>query len=326
MPSRRICAAIIATLSAAVAPAVAQDWPTRPVTMVVPFTPAGNSDVVGRILAPRLSDLLGQQVNIENISGAGGMIGASRVAKARADGYQILLGNVGTHAQNQTLYESPLYNAATDFAPVALLAEIQFILTTRKDFPAENLREFIDYAKVNQAKMQYGSGGAGSPPHLACALFNAAAGINVTHIPYRGVGPATQDMIAGRIDYLCPGAASAIANVESRLVKAMAIFSKARSPLMPNYASAHEQGLTSFEATGWVGIFAPRDTPAPIVRKLNTAAIATLETPAVQARLRDVGADIVAPERRSPEYLQRFVQSEIEKWAAAIKAAGLVAQ
>ena len=163
-------------------PSVAQDWPTRPVTMVVPFAAGGASDVIGRILSPHLSEILRQQVIIENIGGAGGMIGAQRVAKAAPDGYQFVLGNAGTHAQNQTLYKHPLYNAATDFAPVALIAEQPIVLIARKDLPANNLQEFIAYAKANQAKMQYGSAGAGTAVHLACALLNAAIGVDVTHV------------------------------------------------------------------------------------------------------------------------------------------------
>src|SRR6266516_134884 len=164
-------------------PALSQDWPTRPVTMVVPFAAGGPADTVARILAPGLSELLGQQVIIENMGGSGGMTGAARVAKAAPDGYQFVLGNVGTHAANQTFYKTPLYNAATDFAPVMLIAQTPLVLLARKDLPANNLQEFIAYAKAHQASMQYGSGGAGSASHLACVLLNAAVGLNVTHDP-----------------------------------------------------------------------------------------------------------------------------------------------
>ena len=200
MPSRRIIASLLA-LAAAAAPAHAQDWPTRPVTMVVPFAAGGPADTVGRILAPRLAELLGQQIVIENVGGAGGMTGADRVAKAPPDGYQLVLGNLGTHAANQTFYRNPLYNAASDFAPVMLVAETPLVLLARKDLPADTLPQFAAYAKANRDKMQYGSGGAGSASHLACVLLNAAIGVDVTHVPYRGAAPAMQDLIAGRIDY-----------------------------------------------------------------------------------------------------------------------------
>lgn len=322
MRTVKLTAAITALLLMS-APVVAQDWPTRPLTMVVPTTPGGAPDLLGRVMASRLSELLGQPVIVENVAGAGGMIGAARVARAPADGYQFLIGTLGTQAQNQALYKSPLYNAATDFAPVGLLWQVRFILIARKDLPVDNLQGFIGYAKGHQAVMHYGSGGIGSPSHLACALFNAAVGINVTHVPYRGVAPVIRDLIAGRIDYLCPSATAAVGYIESKQVKAIALLSKDRSPLMSAYPSAGEQGLTDIEDTGWSGMFLPRDAPQTIVRKLNAAATAALDTPAVKARFKQAGAEIVAPDRRSPQYLQKFVASEIRKWAAVIKTAGI---
>ena len=291
--------------------------------MVVPLAAGGAIDGIGRILNPHLSEILGQQVIIENVGGAGGMIGAHRVAKAAPDGYQFVFGTAGTHAQNQTLYKQPRYNAATDFAPVVLIAEMPLVLIARRDLPVNNLQEFIAYTKANQAKMQYGSPGAGSPSHLACALFNAAIGVDVTHVAYRGGGPAMQDLIAGRIDYQCPNAAAAIPQLESNMVKAIAIMTKDRSSILPNLASAREQGLKDFEVENWVAFFLPRATPTAIIRKLNEATIAAMNRPAVQERLRELGAEVVAPERRSPEYLQQFVESEIKKWAETIKASGL---
>ena len=325
MPTIKFVAAVM-VLELMTAPVAAQDWPARPVTMVVPTTPGGAPDLLGRVVASRLSELLGQPVIVENVAGAGGMIGAARVARAPADGYQFLIGTLGTQAQNQTLYKSPLYNAAKDFTPVALLWQVRFILIARKDLPVDNLKAFIAYAKANQAAMHYGSAGIGSPNHLACALFNAAAGVSVTHVPYRGFGPMIRDLVAGRIDYLCPSATAAVGYIESKQVKAIALLSKDRSQLLPAYPSAGEQGLTNFEDTGWSGIFLPKDAPPPVVRKLNAAAIAALDTPAVQARFRQVGAEIVAPDRRSPAYLQKFVGSEIRKWAAVIKAADIAIQ
>ena len=259
---------------------------------------------LARILNPHLSEILRQQVIIENVGGAGGMIGANRVAKAPPDGYQFVFGTAGTHAQNQALYKQPRYNAATDFAPVALIAELPLVLIARRDLPVNNLQEFIAYTKTNQAKMQYGSPGAGSPSHLACALFNAAIGVDVTHVAYRGGGPAMQDLIAGRIDYQCPNAAAAIPQLESNMVKAVAILTKDRSSILPNLASAREQGLKDVEVENWVAFFLPRATPTAIIRKLNEANVAVMNRPAAQGRLRELGAEVVAPERRSPEYLQ----------------------
>ena len=301
----------------------AQDWPSRPLTMVVPYVAGGATDIVARILNTRLSEVLLQQVIIENIGGAGGMAGANRVAKAAPDGYQFVLGNVGTHAQNQTLYKKPSYNAVTDFAPVALLVDQPMVLVARPTLPADNLAEFIAYAKANADKMQYGSAGTGSPTHLSCALFNVAAGLKITHVPYRGSGASIQDLIAGRIDYHCLNTASAVGYIESKTVKPIAILTKERSRALPNLASADEQGLSGFSADNWLAFFFPKGTPAPAVKALHDAVVATITTPAVVARLGEIGVDVVAPERRSPEYLQKFVESQIEKWAAPIKAAGV---
>jgi tripartite-type tricarboxylate transporter receptor subunit TctC len=323
----RLVAALAGLMSAAATvPAAAQDWPTRPLTMVVAFAAGGGADVMGRILAQRLSELLGQQVIVENVGGAGGMTGTYRVARAAPDGYQIALGSVGTHAYNQTLYKRPLYNAATDFAPVALLAETPQVLATRKDLPADNLQDFIAYAKANQARMQYGSAGTGSPTHLACALLNSVIGIDVTHIPYRGAAPTMQDLIAGRIDYQCPNTTVALPQIESRTIKAIAILTRDRSPILPDLASTHEQGLTDFEASIWYALFLPKGTPAAVVGKLHGAALATIETPSVRERLKDIGATVVSPARRSPEYLQKFVESEIAKWAVPIRAANITGE
>jgi tripartite-type tricarboxylate transporter receptor subunit TctC len=309
---------------AAPAAAPAQEWPTHSLTMVVPFAAGGPADAVGRILASRLSEFLGQEVIVENIGGGGGMLGAARVAKATPDGYQFVLGNMGTHAANQTFYKAPLYNAAADFAPVVLVAETPLLLLARTDLPAGNLPEFTAYARANQAKMQFGSGGAGSASHLACMLVNLAIGINVTHVPYRGAAPAMQDLIAGRIDYQCPDSPTSIAQIESGTIKAIAVLTAERSRRLPDVPTAREQGLKDVVASNWFATFYPKRTPGDIVEKLRLAIVAAMDTPAVQARMREIGAELVAPERRTPEYLQTFVASEIAKWAKPIKASGAI--
>jgi tripartite-type tricarboxylate transporter receptor subunit TctC len=312
---------LLACVLAGTRPAAAENWPARPLTMVVPFAAGGGTDVLGRILGRRLSEILGQQVIIENVGGAGGMVGSARVAKAAPDGYQFVLGS-RADAINQTLYKNPLYNLATDLAPVALIADQPTLLVARNDLPVGNLVEFIAYARANQASMQMASAGAGSTGHLDCMLLNATIGINVTHVPYRGGGPAMQDLIAGRIDYICTLSATARQQIEGKLIKAVAILSRDRSAMLPGLASAREQGL-DFEASTWFGFFLPKGTPAPIVQKLNEATVAAIDTPSVQEQLKEVGAVAVAPERRSPGYLQKFVLSEIDKNASPIKAAGL---
>jgi tripartite-type tricarboxylate transporter receptor subunit TctC len=314
--------ALLAAPLAAFAESAAPNWPIRPITMVVTFAAGTAGDVLGRILAPRLGELLGQQVIIENVPGGGGVTGANRVAKAAPDGYLFLLGTSGTQAITQSLYQSPVYNAATDFTPVALSVAQPIILLARKDLPATNLQEFIAYAKANQGKMSYGSGGTGTANHLACAMFNGTIGIKTTHVPYRSQSPL-QDLIGGRIDYTCNFPAAALPLVEAKQVTALAVLGKDRSPSMPALATAQEQGLANVEAATWNAIFLPKGTPAPIVRKLHDAMVGTLDTPAVQERLKEIGATVAAPDRRSPEYLQRLVESEIAKWAAVIKAAGV---
>jgi tripartite-type tricarboxylate transporter receptor subunit TctC len=314
---------LIALLAVFTTPIKAQTWPNRPLTMVVPFATGGPMDAVARILQSALSDALQQQVIIENIGGAGGMIGAARVAKAAPDGYQFVLGNVGTQAVSQTLYKKPFYNSMTDFTPVVLIADLSLVMVARKDLAVNNLQEFIAYAKANQKTMQFASAGAGSAIHLGCALLNARIGIDVTHVPYRGGAPAMQDLVAQRVDYLCIDTPVAVPQIESGAIKPIAILSRGRSPSLPNLASAHEQGLTDFEATNWSAFFLPKDTPASIVQKLHDATITAMNNPTVQKRFKENGIDLVADERRSSAYLAQFVASEIVKWAGPIKASGL---
>jgi tripartite-type tricarboxylate transporter receptor subunit TctC len=322
MPSIRIIAAV-GVFVAATALAMAQDWPARPVTMVVPFAAGGEADVLGRLVAQSVSEVLGKPVVVENVAGAGGTTGALRVAKSAADGYQFMFAGRGQFVI-QSVSKNPPY-AAIDFAPVALVAETPILLIARHDLPAGNLAQFRTYAGVNQAKMQYGSPGAGSTPHLACVLLNAAIGIDVTHVPYRAGGLAMQDLLAGRIDYQCTSAATAVPQIESKKVNAIAILTKSRSPILPALASAHEQGLADFDAGVWYGLFFPKGTPAPIVQKLHDVTLTAMQASLLQERMKEISATVVTPERRSPEYLQGFVTSEIGKWSAAVKAAGVTA-
>ena len=326
MPLIRLIA-LIAALLAAIAPAAApaQDWPNRPVSLVVPFAPAGAFDVMARVFTPYLTQILGQQVIVENVGAAAGIVGTNRVAKATPDGYTFLLGTVGTHAYNPSLYKKLPYNAVTDFAPVALVAEQPMVLITRKDFPADTLPEFIAYVKANAAKLQYGSAGVGSTTHLGCALLNSAAGLDVTHVPYRGGGPVMADLIAGQVHYMCSNSAGALPQIEGGTVKGIALLARARSSLIPTLATAEEQGLKDFEAITWTAFFLPKGTPPEIVDKLHAATVQMMDTPALAERMRELGVTLVPSERRSPQYLADFVAREIEKWGAPIKAAGISA-
>ena len=321
---RTLVSALVGMLALA-GSAAAQTFPTHPITMIVPFAAGGPTDVLGRIMAQRMSEVLGQNVIVENVGGAGGMTGGRRVADAKPDGYTMLLGTVGTQAQGQTLYKKPLYNAVTDFTPVALIAEVPIALLVRKDLPVNNFKEFVAYAKANQAKMQFGSAGAGSATHLGCVVLNTAMGTNITHVPYKGTGPAMQDLVAGRIDFLCEIVSTAKPQIDGGTVKALAIMTKDRSPVFPNLPTALEQGL-DVQAYTWNALFLPKGAPADVVKKLHDATVAAMDTPAVKDRLQGLGAVIVSPDRRSPEYLGAFVKSEIAKWAAPIKASGVSVQ
>jgi len=323
---RWLCQTFAITLAAIlqyVGPAAAQEWPTRPVTMVVPFGAGGGVDVLARILVPRLGEILRQQVVVENVGGAGGMTGSNRVARAAPDGYQIGIGVTGTHAQNQSLYKRPLYDATVDFAPVGLIADASYILITKTDFPAANLKEFISYAKANQSKMQYGSAGVGSGTHITCLLLNSAIGLEVTHVPYRTTALAMPDLLAGRISYLCEPVQTALPFIQQKTVKPIATLTRDRAAVLPDLQSAHEQGLANFDAALWFALFFPKGTPNAIVQRMNGALGEALDSPSVRERLEGIGLRIAARERRSPDYLAKFVASEIEKWSGPIKASGV---
>jgi len=304
--------------------AKAQTWPVRPITMIIPFAAGGPTDVLGRIMAERMSQILGQQVVVENVGGAGGMTGTARISRGSPDGYSFVLGTVGTHAVNQTLYKQPLYNAATDFAPVTLIAEVPLILITRKDFPANNLQEFIARVKADQAKLQFASAGAGSAVHLGCLYLNSVMGTNqVTHVPYRGSAPAIQDLVGGRVDYMCEISSTALPHIQGGSVKALATLTANRASVFPDLPTAQEQGLQGFEAYTWNAFFFHKDTPPAIVERLRAVTVEAMDTPAVRERLQGLGAIMATPERRGPAYLAQLVKSEIEKWAGPIRASGV---
>lgn len=311
-------------LGAAAAPAAAQDWPSRPLTMVVPFAAGGPLDAIGRVMAAPLGKILGKPVVIENVAGAGGMTGSNRVARSAPDGYVFGMATAGTHAYNQTLYRKPLYDAAADFVPIGIVGESFFTLLVRKDFPASTLTEFVAYAKANDTKMQFGSAGPGSATHITCVLLNSAMGTNVAYVPYRSTTQAMQDLMAGRIDFLCDAGSTAVPLIKGGAVKALANLGPRPVPMLPELANAKEQGLAGVSVYGWNAFFYPKGTLDPIVRALNKAAGAMLDRQDVRERLDNIGILVPARENRSPEYLEKFVPSEIETWAAPIKASGVV--
>ena len=317
--------ALAATISLVVGftagPGTAQDWPSRPVTMVVPFAPGGGTDVLGRIVARRLSEILGQQVIVENIGGAGGMIGSARVVNATPDGYEFDLGS-RADAINQTLYKHPLYDFRTDLLPVILIADQAMVLIARKDLPVNGLQEFVAYARKNQSSLRSGSAGIGSTGYVDCALFNQAIGVNVQDIPYRGGGPAIQDLIAQQFDYFCTLAPTGMPPLQAGLVKGIAVLGHNRLPSLPDLATTFEQGM-NFAASTWFGFFVPKGTPPSIIKKLHDATAEAINTPSVQEQLLTTGTFVVPQEHQTTEYLQNIIGPEIEKNGAPLRAAGM---
>jgi len=313
----------LAVMIALTGTAGAQDWPNRPITLVVPFAPGGGIDVSVRLQAQYMGEALGQTFVIENVGGAAGTTGTSRVAKAAPDGYTMLIGNTGTHAYSQSLYKRPLYSAVEDFTPVGLVTESPRILIARKDLPAKNLQEFIAWVKANQDRVQFGSAGVGAGTHLPCELLNTAMGVKVTHVPYRGAGPVMQDLIGGRIDYMCDTIQTGAKQAQAGTVKGIAVMAAKRVPIIADLPTTGEQGLPGVESSVWNAFFFPKGTPDPIVRKLNKVMSDMLDNPAMRKRLEELGLDILPPDQRSPEYLAKFLPQEVERWGKVIRAAGI---
>ena len=315
--------AALAALVAAAGHAGAQDYPNRPITVVVPYAAGGPVDTVARIAVARMSELLGQQLVIENAGGAGGMTGSARVAKSAPDGYTVLLSGSATLAQVPQLYARPLYNPVTDFEHAALFNDSARVLIVRKDFPANNWTEFAAHAKANAAKMQYGSAGMGSGSHTCSILIDMALGVTVTHVPYRGAGPAMQDLIAGRLDFIPEQISTATPQIKGGTVKPIVTFGTERAPGLENVPAGPELGLKGLDCGAWGGFSFPKGTPKPIVDRLAKATSDAIDTPAVVERYKGIGVVVPAKDRRSPEYFTKFVQSEIARWSAPIKASGM---
>jgi len=314
------CAAL--TISTA---ASAQTLKSGTLSLVVPFASGGPSDVAGRILAQGMAETLGQTVVVENPVGGGGTVGSLRVSRSTPDGSQFVLGNNGTHSWSQSLYKVPPYDTLKDFTPLGLAVESPRVIIVPNSLPANTLPEFIAYVKANQDKIQFASAGAGSASHVSCILLNAMLGVNVTHVPYRGLGPAMQDLIAGRVHYICDSVSTSKPQIEGGQVKAVATTGLKRSPALPNIPTAKEQGL-DFDVLTWQGLFLAKDTPAPIVSQLSQAMSKALDLPSVRGRFEPLGEEVPAPDRRSPEYFKQFVAGEIARWSGPIKASGVTVE
>jgi tripartite-type tricarboxylate transporter receptor subunit TctC len=319
---------IAAVLAGALAPlgtAAAQEWPTHPITLIVPFAAGGGLDVSVRVQAQRMSELLGQPIVIENVGAAAGTVGSLRLVKSAPDGYTFQIGNSGTHVYSQALYKKPPYNTLTDFEPVGLATDSPRALIARKNLPANNLQEMVAYLRANEKTAQFGSAGVGSGTHIPCVLFNSALHLNITHIPYRGEAPVVQDLIGGRIDYMCATIQSGAALINQGSVKGIAAMADKRVPITPDLPTTGEQGVPGVEATVWNAFFVPKGTPGPIIRKLNKAMSDTLDDPNIRKRLEELGLVIAPPEQRTPEYLAKFLPQDIARWGKVIHSAGVSA-
>ena len=312
-------AAIVMVL-AACGGAQAQQYPTRTITIIVPFAPGGPADITGRIAADILSRHLGQNVVVENIGGAGGTLGTLRAAKATADGYTLISGHMGTNALAPVFYPNLGYDPEKDFEPVGLIAEQPELLAVRKEIPANNLQEFVAYAKAHQNTLNMGHAGVGSVSYIGCLLLNSAIGIKPTMVPFTGTAPVMNAILAGSIDYDCDPILGPLPHVRAGKVKALAIAAKKRSPLLPDVPTAAEQGLPQFECAPFYALFAPKGTPEAVVDKLADALNKGLDEPAVQKRFTDLGAQIAEPDRRGPKALGELVHSEIARLTPILKA------
>jgi tripartite-type tricarboxylate transporter receptor subunit TctC len=324
MAGLRTFVAACAALSIGTA-ASAQTLKSGMLSLVVPFASGGPSDVAGRILAQGMAETLGQTVVVENPVGGGGTVGSLRVSRSTPDGSQFVLGNNGTHSWSQSLYKVPPYDTIKDFTPLGLAVESPRVIIVPNSMPANTLPEFIAYVKANQDKIQFASAGAGSASHVSCILLNAMLGVKVTHVPYRGLGPAMQDLIAGRVQYICDSVSTSKPQIEGGQVKAIATTGLKRSPALPNIPTAKEQGL-DFDVLTWQGLFLAKDTPQPIVNQLSQAMSKALDLPSLRGRFEPLGEEVPAADRRSPEYFKQFVAGEIARWSGPIKASGVTVE
>jgi tripartite-type tricarboxylate transporter receptor subunit TctC len=302
-------------------PAQAQDYPTRTITMIVPFAAGGPTDVIARIVTGHMAQTLGQTIIIENIVGAGGTTATARAARATNDGYTLITGHMGTHAASVPLYPKLAYHPEKDFEPVAMLAGTPILILAKKDFPAKDLKEFVSYVKANTAKMNMAHAGVGSVSYSSCELLSAVLDIKPVGVPFNGTGPAMNALVGGQVDYMCDQIVNAVPQINGGTIKAYAIATAERNPSLPDLPTTTEAGLPKYQASAWNAIFAPKGTPAPILAKLNAAVVKALDDENVRKRLLDLGSDIPKTEARTQAALAALVKSEIEKWSAVLKPA-----
>ena len=310
----------IAALTAAPFAVLAQGYPTKSITVVVPFPAGGPSDVVARIVTDHMGRTLGHQLVIENVGGAGGTLGSARVAAAAADGYTLLAGSMGSHVAAPVLTPNLKYDPSRDFVPIGFTAHSPAVIAARKDFPAKNMKEFVAYVQKNTENVKQAHGGIGASSHMACLLFNSELGLKPTLVAYRGTGPAVNDLAGGHVDFLCEQSVSVAEQVKGGTIKGYVVSASQRLAALPDIPSAKEAGI-KYDMSIWAGIFAPKGTSKQVVDRLAAALDQALDDPAVVKRLGDLGASIPAKAERNPTTFDRLVKAEIARWSPILKAA-----
>ena len=316
-------AVLLASLGSAFAQA--EDYPTKTITMVVPFAAGGPTDTVARLVAQSMGVKLKQTIIVENVGGAGGTIGAARAAKAAPDGYTLFLHHIG-QSTAPALYRKLSYNAIDSFEPIGLITDVPMTLVARKDFPAKDIKELLAYVKANKSKVTYANAGLGSASHLCGMLFMTAIGTDLTTVPYKGTGPAMNDLLGGQVDFMCDQTTNTTSQIKGGKIKVYGVTTKARLASMPDVPTLNEAGLPGFEVTVWHGLYAPRGTPKAVVDTLAGALQVALKDPLVKQRFADLGTEPVADSRARPEALRTHLKSEIERWAPIISKAGVYAE
>ncbi len=324
MNFRKLAAAAL-TLAAATYSAAAQEYPARPITLIVPFAAGGPTDVISRIIGDHMSKTLGQQLVIENAVGAGGTTGSTRAKRANPDGYTIIMGHLGTHAASVALYPNLAYNPSTDFEPIGLVAGTPIVILARKDFPAKDLKEFAAYVKANEAKINMAHAGVGSVSFTTCLLLNSIMGVKPTSVPFNGTGPAMNALVGSQVDYMCDQIVNVVSQITGGAIKGYAIATPERNAALKDVPTTTEAGMKEFQASAWNALFAPKDTPKPIVDKITAALDKALDDELTRKRLLELGSDIPNGPRRGQAALATLVSSEIAKWSPVIKAAGVSA-
>jgi tripartite-type tricarboxylate transporter receptor subunit TctC len=313
----------LSAIAALSAPAQAQPYPARPITMIVPFAAGGPTDIVARIVADNMSKTLGQQIVIENVVGAGGTTGATRAMRANPDGYTIIMGHMGTHAAAVALYPKLAYHPINNFEPIGLAAGTPVLIVAKKDFPAKDLKEFAAYVKANADKVNAAHAGVGSVSFTSCLLLNSLLDVKPTAIPFQGTGPALNALLGGQVDYMCDQIVNLVPQIKAGNIKAYGIGTPERNPALPDVPTTKEAGMPQFDVSAWNALFAPKGTPKEALDKLSDALSKALDDEGVRSRLLALGSDIPGGDRRGQAALNKLVDSEINRWTPVIKASGI---